>query len=79
MTHQPRWLRESIIRAPACNTQGYLRSLFTAGALAVIRYARIHGSQHRPWLTALLARKPTKVVLMAQSGLLERGPPHVRF
>ena len=32
----------------------YLRSLFTAGALAV-RYAKIHGSQHRPWLTALLA------------------------
>ena len=30
----------------------YLRSLFMAGALAVIRYARIHGSRHRPWLTA---------------------------
>ena len=43
----------------------YLRSLFTAGALAVIRYARIHGSQHRPWLTALLARKPTKVAAIA--------------
>ena len=28
----------------------YLRSLFTAGALAVIRYAKIHGSEHRPWL-----------------------------
>jgi hypothetical protein len=28
------------------------RSLFTAGALAVIRYAKIHGTQHRPWLTA---------------------------
>ena len=33
----------------------YLRSLFTAGALAVIRYAKIHGTQQRPWLTALLA------------------------
>jgi transposase len=30
----------------------YLRGLFTAGALAVIRYAKIHGSGHRPWLTA---------------------------
>lgn len=30
----------------------YLRSLFTAGALAVIRYAKIHGTKHRPWLTA---------------------------
>jgi hypothetical protein len=29
----------------------YLRSLFTAGALAVIRYAKIHGTGHRPWLT----------------------------
>ena len=35
----------------------YLRSLFTAGALAVIRYAKIHGTNHRPWLTALLARR----------------------
>src|ERR1700692_4782419 len=31
----------------------YLRSLFTTGALAVIRYAKIHGSKHRPWLTEL--------------------------
>ena len=45
----------------------YLRSLFTAGALAVIRYAKIHGTQHRPWLTALLARKPTKVAARAVS------------
>jgi transposase len=37
----------------------YLRGLFTAGALAVIRYAKIHGTKHRPWLTALLARRPT--------------------
>jgi len=35
----------------------YLRSLFTTGALAVIRYAKIHGTRHRPWLTALLARR----------------------
>src|SRR5262249_54340999 len=43
----------------------YLRSLFTAGALAVIRYAKIHGTSHRPWLTALLARRPTKVAAIA--------------
>jgi transposase len=36
----------------------YLRSLFMAGALAVIRYAKINGTKHRPWLTALLARRP---------------------
>jgi transposase len=43
----------------------YLRSLFTAGALAVIRYAKIHGTGHRPWLTALLTRRPTKVAAIA--------------
>ena len=43
----------------------YLRSLFTAGALAVIRYAKIHGTKHRPWLTALTARRPTKVAAIA--------------
>jgi len=42
----------------------YLRGLFTAGALAVIRYAKIHGTTHRPWLTALLARRPTKVAAL---------------
>jgi transposase len=31
----------------------YLRSLFTAGALAVIRYAKIHGTRHRPRLARL--------------------------
>jgi hypothetical protein len=33
----------------------YVR-LFTVGAPAVIRYAKIHGTKHRPWLAALLAR-----------------------
>jgi transposase len=42
----------------------YLRSLFTAGALAVIRY--------RPWLTALLARRPTKVAAIALANKLAR-------
>jgi transposase len=36
----------------------YLRSLFVAGALAVIRYAKSHGTKHRPWLTALLRAAP---------------------
>jgi transposase len=36
----------------------YLRGLFVAGALAVIRYAKIHGTKYRPWLTGLLARRP---------------------
>jgi transposase len=50
----------------------YLRSLFTAGALAVIRYAKIHGTRHRPWLTALLARPPTKVAAIALANKLAR-------
>ena len=50
----------------------YLRSLFTAGALAVIRYARIHGTKHRPWLTALLARRPTKVAAIALANKIAR-------
>src|SRR3954454_24006530 len=50
----------------------YLRSLFTAGALAVIRYAKLHGTGHRPWLTALLARRPTKVAAIALANKLAR-------
>jgi transposase len=50
----------------------YLRSLFTAGALAVIRYAKIHGTRHRPWLTALLARRPTKVAAIALANKMAR-------
>jgi transposase len=50
----------------------YLRGLFVAGALAVIRYAKIHGTKHRPWLTALLARRPTKVVAIALANKIAR-------
>src|SRR5277367_585367 len=50
----------------------YLRSLFTTGALAVIRYAKIHGTKHRPWLTALLARRPTKVAAIALDNKIAR-------
>ena len=55
----------------------YLRSLFVAGALAVIRYAKLHGTNHRPWLTALLARRPAialanKLARMAWA-LMARG------
>jgi transposase len=49
----------------------YLRSLFM-GALAVIRYAKIYGTNHRPWLTALLARRPTKVAAVALANKIAR-------
>jgi transposase len=42
----------------------YLRSLFTAGAL--------HGTGHRPWLTGLLARRPTKVAAIALANKIAR-------
>jgi len=50
----------------------YLRSLFTTGALAVIRYAKIHGTRCRPWLMALLARRPTKVAAIALANKIAR-------
>jgi transposase len=50
----------------------YLRSLFTAGALAVIRYAKIHGTRHRPWLTKLLERRSTKVAAIALANKIAR-------
>jgi transposase len=50
----------------------YLRGLFVAGALAVIRYAKLHGTNHRPWLTGLLARRPTKVAAIALANKLAR-------
>src|SRR5262249_20743210 len=50
----------------------YLRSLFTAGALGVIRYAKIHGTKHWPWLTALLARRPTKVAAISLANKIAR-------
>jgi transposase len=50
----------------------YLRSLFTVGALAVIRYAKIHGTRHRPWLMALLVRRPTKVAAIALANKIAR-------
>ena len=50
----------------------YLRSLFTAGARAVIRYAKLHGTKHRPWLTTLLARRPTKVAAIALANKIAR-------
>jgi transposase len=50
----------------------YLRGLFAMGALAVIRYAKIHGTKHRPWLARLLARRPTKVAAIALANKMAR-------
>jgi transposase len=50
----------------------YLRSLFCAGALAVIRFVKKHGIKHRPWLSSLLDRRPTKVAAIALANKLAR-------
>ena len=50
----------------------YLRSLFCAGALAVVRYAKTHGMKNRPWLARLLERRPTKVATIALANKLAR-------
>jgi transposase len=50
----------------------YLRSPFTTGALAVIHYAKLDGAKHRRWLTALLARRPTKVAAIALANKIAR-------
>jgi transposase len=34
--------------------------------------AKIHGTRHRPWLTALLARRPTKVAAIALANKIAR-------
>jgi transposase len=33
---------------------------------------RFHGTTHRPWLTALMARRPTKVAAIALANKLAR-------
>jgi transposase len=43
-----------------------------AGALAVICYAKVHGTGHQPWLRALLARRPTKVAAIALANKIAR-------
>ena len=38
----------------------------------MIRYAKIHGAKYRPWITALLVRRPTKVAAIALANKLAR-------
>jgi hypothetical protein len=53
----------------------YLRWLLVAGAMAVIRYARQHGTK-RAWLTRIMDRRPAKVAAGQQdrtNGLGDHG------
>jgi len=61
----------SSLRGSIVSAEAYLGAE-PIGALAVIRYAKIHGTRHRPWLTALLARRPTKVAAIALANKIAR-------
>lgn len=50
----------------------YLRWLLVTGAMAVIRYARKHGPQKRPWLARLMERRPAKVAAVALANKIAR-------
>jgi transposase len=43
----------------------YIRSLLTAGAVAVLRHARNRSTRDGQWVRALRARKPTKLTVVA--------------
>ena len=47
-------------------------TLLVVGAMAVIRYARKHGSKRRPWLARLMERRPTKVAAVALANKMAR-------
>src|SRR5499425_1536312 len=49
----------------------HLRWLLVAGATAVIRYARQHGTK-RPWLARLMDRRPIKVAAVALANKIAR-------
>jgi len=49
-----------------------LRWLLIVGAMAVIRYARKHGTEKRPWLGRLMERRPTKVAAVALANKIAR-------
>src|SRR3979409_825363 len=45
---------------------------WTGTVYTTIRYAKIHGTGHRPWLTALLGRRPAKVAAIALANKIAR-------
>ena len=50
----------------------YLRWLLVAGAMSVIRHAKRRGTTNLPWLTGIIARKPTKVAAVALANKIAR-------
>ena len=50
----------------------YRCSLFTASALAVIRYAKLHGTKHRPWLYGIVGTAADQVATIALANKIAR-------
>jgi transposase len=50
----------------------YLRRLLVVGALSVIKRAKQTGCRRRPWLAALLERRPTKLAAIALANKIAR-------
>jgi transposase len=50
----------------------YIRKLLTLGAMSLLRVAGKRKGALRDWLTALLARKPTRLVTVALANKLAR-------
>ena len=64
-----RWQRET--RQDLKQGNRHLRWLLVAGAMAVIRYARQHGTK-RLWLARLIGRRPIKVAAVALANKIAR-------
>src|SRR5262245_6523609 len=78
LLHGSAWCRDSIRPAAkrdwgSISKQGnrHLRWLLVAGAMAVIRYARQHGTK-RLWLARLMGRRPIKVAAVALANKIAR-------
>ena len=50
----------------------YLRSLLMIGAFSLIKRAKLGKGKHRPWLIALMARRPIKVAAIALANKIAR-------
>jgi transposase len=49
-----------------------LRKLFALGASTIMRYARVHADHATLWQRGILARRPVKIVVLAQAAKTAR-------
>src|SRR5215831_14951423 len=65
------WVRPKAAEIISKQGNRHLRWLLVAGAMAVIRYARLHGTK-RLWLVRLMDRRPIKVAAVALANKIAR-------